>query len=205
MSYIYLITNIKNGKGYVGKTQSSIKERFRQHIRDSKKERTEKRPLYFAMRKYGHEFFRVEMLEECSDDILIEKEIEWISKLGTFKNGYNATVGGDGKPFVDYELIERVYAETENQRETSRLTGFSVDTIRDFLRKKEIGTSLKPAYYVNSPKMVKMMDETKTILRIFSSAREAGKYLKNSNAGTHISDVCNGKRKTAYGYFWEYL
>ena len=40
MPYIYKITNLVNGKIYIGKTSyNSIQERFKQHISDSKKER----------------------------------------------------------------------------------------------------------------------------------------------------------------------
>ena len=53
MAVIYVITNDKNGKQYVGKTLKTIKERFSEHIKDSKRKRNEKRPLYRAFNKYG--------------------------------------------------------------------------------------------------------------------------------------------------------
>ena len=33
---------------------------------------------------------------------------------------------------------------------------------------------------------------------------EADKYINNGKKQNHIADVCNGKRKTAYGYKWIY-
>ena len=54
MAFIYKITNQLNGKLYIGKTSlPSVEERFKEHIRASKQERNEKRPLYDAMNKYG--------------------------------------------------------------------------------------------------------------------------------------------------------
>ena len=55
MAYIYQIINDINDKIYVGKTEFSIEKRFKEHCRDAFKERSEKRPLYSAMRKYGVE------------------------------------------------------------------------------------------------------------------------------------------------------
>lgn len=39
MSYIYVITNTINQRKYVGKTEKTVEERFRQHIKDSQKNR----------------------------------------------------------------------------------------------------------------------------------------------------------------------
>ena len=45
MAYIYLITNKINGKQYVGKTENTIDERWREHCNDYQREHCEKRPL----------------------------------------------------------------------------------------------------------------------------------------------------------------
>lgn len=42
-------------------------------------------------------------------------------------------------------------------------------------------------------------------LRVFSSMGEAERFLQKPGGYKHISEVCNGKRKSAYGYKWEYL
>lgn len=81
MGYIYCITNIINNKQYVGNT---IEERFKEHCRDSRKTRCNKRPLYNAMNKYGIENFKIEELEYIEDDkLLAEREIYWIKYLWT--------------------------------------------------------------------------------------------------------------------------
>ena len=121
MAYIYKIINDINKKIYVGKTNLSIEERWRQHKKDSFKVETQKRPLYRAIKKYGIECFHIELIEECTNNVVNEREKYWIEQYGSFKNGYNATVGGDGKPYLDYELIYLTYKQTKNIAETSRL------------------------------------------------------------------------------------
>ena len=107
MAYIYEIINDINNKSYVGKTEFSLEKRFKEHCRDSQRKSFEKRPLYSAMRKYGLEHFSIHLLEETNNPN--EREKYWIEILGTFKNGYNATKGGDGIAYVDYDLILALY------------------------------------------------------------------------------------------------
>lgn len=84
MGYIYCITNLINGKQYVGKTTSTIEERFKEHCSDSRKERCNKRPLYDAMNKYGVENFKIEELEQIDDPTLLsDREKYWIKELNT--------------------------------------------------------------------------------------------------------------------------
>ena len=55
----------------------------------------------------------------------------------------------------------------------------------------------------NCPKKIFMIDLiTHNIIKEFNSIAEAGKYLGVKPA--HIPEVCKGKRKSAYGYFWKY-
>lgn len=83
MAYIYCITNLINSN--VGKTTTSIEERWKEHCYDFQKERCNKRPLYDAMNKYGVENFMIEELEYVdSNSELSEREIYWIKELGTY-------------------------------------------------------------------------------------------------------------------------
>lgn len=47
--------------------------------------------------------------------------------------------------------------------------------------------------------------ETGEVLNKFESAVAAGRFLGNRDYNKHINAVCNGRRKTAYGYRWEFL
>lgn len=97
---IYCIKNLINGKEYVGLSKNCLK-RWSDHYSksiNSQKIDDLKKPLYMAMRKYGRDNFSFRILEQCDEKELKEKEIYWINKLNTYKNGYNATPGGDMPP-----------------------------------------------------------------------------------------------------------
>lgn len=62
----------------------------------------------------------------------------------------------------------------------------------------------KPTKTPKIQKPVHQIDiTTQQIINTFPSAYEAGKYLNVKNPN-HISLVCRGIRKIAYGYYWEY-
>ena len=50
--------------------------------------------------------------------------------------------------------------------------------------------------------VVQIDPNTFKIINIFSSTREAARSLNKENS--HISDACNKKRKTAYGFLWAF-
>lgn len=115
--FIYKITNKVNGKSYIGQTRYSVEFRWRQHIH--KKDNT-----YFhnALKKYGTENFSIETLEECDYKDLSKREIFYIAKFDTFKNGYNLTIGGDGNRTL---LLDNKY----NEIKELYLSGFSSNKI----------------------------------------------------------------------------
>lgn len=97
MNYIYCFTNLINGKQYVGSTVTSPNVRYNQHIYNAFHENVHQYnyPLYVAMRKYGKENFKFEILVEqnCSEQEIRQLEKEYIIQLNTLSpNGYNQTV-----------------------------------------------------------------------------------------------------------------
>ena len=72
MGFVYKIINKKNNKMYIGKTNYTIEDRFKEHIKDSK--RYLDRPLYRAFNKYGIENFIIEKIGEYPEEQLNEME-----------------------------------------------------------------------------------------------------------------------------------
>ena len=54
-------------------------------------------------------------------------------------------------------------------------------------------------------KPVRSIDIHTNKIMIFPSIMEAARFLGNVDKVAHIGKVANGKRKTAYGYKWEYI
>ena len=92
---IYKITNLINGKSYIGQSKN-ITTRWRRHRTSAynKNDCSYEYPLYRAIRKYGLENFSFEILEECLVKELDEKERFYIEKFNSFEEGYNQNKGG---------------------------------------------------------------------------------------------------------------
>lgn len=211
MAYIYQIINDINNKIYIGKTEFSIDKRFKEHCSDAFKERNEKRPLYSAMRKYGIEHFHIELIEETDNPE--EREKYWIEQKQSFKNGYNATLGGDGKKYLDYDLIIASYKEIKSIKDTAISLGISSDSVSNVLRENNISIiTSSEVIQKKYGKVVNMYDLQNTFLKTFPSVNAAAKYMVENNLTgckmttikQHITEVCMGKRKTAAKFKWKY-
>jgi GIY-YIG catalytic domain len=100
---IYAITNLLNGKQYVGLTTTSVEERWERHLEQTL--RKEASLIHKAIVEFGEDNFTLEVIDQASSiEELRTKEREWIPKLNTlFPKGYNVTLGGEvggapGKP-----------------------------------------------------------------------------------------------------------
>lgn len=214
MAYIYKITNDINNKVYIGKTEQDIDKRFAEHCSDSKKERCKNRPLYRAMNKYGVEHFCIELLEKTVNPE--EREIYWIQYYDSYHHGYNVTRGGDGKKYLNYANVLEIYKKVQNISETAKICNISHDSVRTIVRSFGVVTkSSGEILREKCSKIVAMYDiESNLQLEIFSSIIAAAQYLVDNNLAkakkanditSHIANVCNGKRKTAYGFSWRYI
>jgi group I intron endonuclease len=109
--YVYLITNLVNGKKYVGCTIAPIKRRWGEHL--SVARRGGRGPLHAAIRKYGPNSFTIEAVRTIlgTHDDLMSAEIRCIASYGTLSpSGYNLTAGGEGVDYTLQEVRERQLA-----------------------------------------------------------------------------------------------
>ena len=93
---VYCITNVVNGKQYVGQTTRALEARWYYHVYSANKGL--QYALYRSIRKYGAKAFKVEQIDFAETLAeLNEKEAHYILQLKTFiPDGYNMTTGGEG-------------------------------------------------------------------------------------------------------------
>lgn len=212
MGYIYKITNDINDKIYVGQTIYNIKNRFSNHICSAK--RNEKTKLYNAMRKYGIEHFSISVIEECKDELLNEREIYFISKLNTIKNGYNISNGGEGRKLISDEIKEKIWNDYKNGlivKEISKKYNVCCETIYNYFLTKKDYKHYTRLHYLKSNKVKKEYErKTKAIMQFDFNGNFIKKWksffeIKNSikNSGG-VKSACQHIAKTACGYQWLY-
>lgn len=96
--FVYCIINKLNKKRYIGITTQTIKQRFQDHICDSRVV-TYKSRLYNAFRKHGIDNFEYFELHRNNDiKFLYKLEQCYIKKFKTTNSelGYNINIGGNG-------------------------------------------------------------------------------------------------------------
>ena len=201
MAYIYKITNTINNKSYIGKTEKADpQDRFKEHLRESKKDFKNKRPLYDAFKKYGSKVFTFEVLEETSNPN--ERETFFIAHYNTYKEGYNATLGGDGKSYItnQQEIVNYYLEHKPFIKELAEKFNICTDTAVKILKQFNIEYNIKARH----SKTILQKDKNGNLINEFESAREAAKSLGNIKLNSHIVQCCNGTRKSIHGFKWEY-
>ena len=101
MTGIYGIHNKINDKWYVGQAQDIKKRNYNELLNLKKFNRfhcgvRDNKHIVKSWQQHGESAFEWVILEECDIDKLDEREIFWIKKKDSYKNGYNQTLGGGG-------------------------------------------------------------------------------------------------------------
>lgn len=175
MPYIYKITNKINGKMYIGQTVNTVKFRFQRHINDAYNGK--EMAISRAIRKYGHDNFTVEIIEECEKENLDEREIYWIKYYNSVKIGYNMTDGATNANTYQYKTEEEM------------------EVIKDKIRATKIGSQNPNAIKVKC-KNVKTGEEL-----IFDSVIDCQYYFNEDNHN-FATRRCLHKTKFLYNGEW---
>jgi group I intron endonuclease len=144
--YIYILTDARNGKQYIGKHNGLKEDYWCSGLVPNR-----------IANKHGREIFTRDILEDGiqSEEYLNEREVFYINKYDTFKNGYNATSGGEGGNSWANQKTEEELAEISRiKSEKMKGRTFSKETIQKMKRshkgkklteehKKNIGKAMK--------------------------------------------------------------
>lgn len=203
--YIYKITNLINGKIYIGQTVRSISKRWTEHCKPSS---IKKSNITKAILKYGKENFNIEEVYRA-DNIweLNKKEIYYIKKYDSRDKtkGYNIAYGGNSTRKKQKQIVCTCTGEIfDSMSQASKFYNINVGSISNvclgksktcrgmvfsFLKDWDgmLISKIKPK---NKPKKIMCINDGKT----FDSIAQASKFYNISQS--KISLVCNGKRAT---------
>lgn len=126
---IYKITNIVNGKVYIGQSQNSFNKRydrkgegaervFLQHKAAKERGDSYNIHLYNAMEKYGVENFTVEIIEQCKTVSKLNSREKYYIKLYNSADpdfGYNVQLGGGSRQYTTKMKKQKIRQKREDE------------------------------------------------------------------------------------------
>lgn len=225
---IYLITNLINGKLYVGQSRcpnGGYIGRWKDHIYVAEREEIPRWYIDRAIKKYGKENFKIELLErsEFNDidscvDWMDNRESFYISKLNTRANGYNLTDGGKGnrgRKISEYQKIKFLERVSGYSRLGEKISDESKDRISKALKKfysndknKEIAlqkrklTMSKRVYESHNKKPVLQYSSAGVFIKEYDSIISASRYTNISESKISLS--CRHDKWKANGFIFKY-
>ncbi len=209
MTGIYKITSPTN-KVYIGQSINITNRKTyykNLHCKSQPK-------LYRSLKKYGWEQHKFEIIEECSIELLDEKEIYWKQHYNSIKEGLNCglfDMGGGPKSNETKTRMSK--AKKGNQyRVGSKMSDESKHKIskanskpkpegfkEKFINNKERGYKIA----ISKHKPVLQYDLEGNFIREWNSAKEAELYFGREKSD-NIAGCCRGISKTAYKHKWIY-
>lgn len=127
---IYKITNLVNGKIYIG-SSINLDRRLYEH----KHSRNKTTVISKAISKYGVDKFQFEVIEICAETILIDRENYYIDLFRTLNSdiGYNLIKAGENPMLGRFHKIDKDTGETIKEWE-------SLSAVMKFLNRKLDGS-----------------------------------------------------------------
>jgi group I intron endonuclease len=217
-SGIYKITNIINGKMYIGST-NNLSNRKDNHFSELKRNTHPNKFLQRSVNKYGMENFKFEIIEHCLLEELNIKEGYWCGQLNTYndKYGYNLIIVNlDGVHIMPENIKEKLriintgkkHSEATKEKQRVAKVGKSFD----ILHKEKITPYLIHGFHNEGHKIkfqkarqrsVLQYDLNDVFIQEFESIKKADDFLSTGKRN-NISNCCLGKQKSCCGFKWRY-
>jgi len=196
---VYKMTNVKNGKVYIGQTTRRLKERLWDHVKHAHRNDVTHTRLDNDINIFGKEFFKMEKIEDCftREELLTTEKyfiIKYKKQLGI--DCYNNRLGykhcQDTKDKIS--LSKKGSIPWNKGKECEQLQGPN----NGMFGKRGLQKTSKEVVMIDK-------DNKETI---FNSVGEAVDYLKSIGFekvnGSPLSAVCRGVRKSYLGFKWKY-
>lgn len=171
MNFVYITTNLINGKKYLGK-----------HNGKNTRYLGSGKLLTDAIKKYGKENFKLEVVKECDSEheaYLLEKELSILWDVVNNENWYNLKVGGEG--FSSGELHPQFnLPKTEKHRK--KLSESNLGKRRTEQQKKN--------------QSCKMIGENNPCFGLTGENHPAYGHKKTSEVKSKISEAQKGRIRT---------
>ena len=181
MGCIYLITNIINGKRYVGQTRFEPEIRLKRHFWCGSKSSKFKKDFDL----YGKDVFDLDVLCWCDNKDLNYYEKYWIFKLNTIDNGYNTSEGGQGPTStIDEEKIVDLYNEHRCINTVSEITGHRGETIHYILKAhgitpNDLKTVLKHKFNIDEQKIIDCYEKYHCLTDVCKELHHTAKTVRD--------------------------
>lgn len=192
MGVIYKITNKINHKIYIGQTRVTEPQRWQQHVWYANNcPNKDSILLCYAIKKYGKENFYREIIEECDNNLLNERETYWISHYNsTNKNvGYNLTLGGEA--CCKYSDAEILNAFKQEQSVTHASQAIGMDRNAFSKRLQSMG------YITTREIPIEQYSLQGELLNIYNNATVAA-----NETGINFHSITSSNTLTSGGYIW---
>lgn len=197
---IYKITCLPNGRVYVGQSVN-IENRIQCHISLLRRDIHFNCYLQRSFKKYGELNFRFELIEECKEEILSEREKFWILALKSESRRYGfnlAEPDGKGK----YRHSEDTKRKLSKSKAGSIISQETKEKISNTLKQLHKNGNLKgiekSANLRKKPVSQFTMDGL--LVKKWSSSAEAASTLGLDR--NNITATCKGKYKHCGGFRW---
>lgn len=191
---IYKITNTINNKYYIGQSKE-IEKRWKRHKKDLDNDKHTNLHIKRAWDKYGQDNFTFEIIEECPENKLNEREIYWIAfyNSNNYNYGYNQDSGGQEGKILNKDVRQRIgeareYPTGENCA-NAKLTNEQVLKIKKLLFKEELSCMEIADEYNVSEHIVYNIRSLKTYKNVTSPYDEAIRLqFENSNSRQKLDE-----------------
>lgn len=219
---IYKITNKLNGHSYIGQSVD-IERRWKDHILNAKrcKNADYNYPLQKAIRKYGVENFNFEILKLCEKSELLKYETFYYDLM---RPAYNQ-IRPSENPVFNPEIETRRQAIFQTQEYKQKCSKKPSEATRKKVS-ESLKKSIKHKQSHNTPEYKAKIFEIRQngkrknkpcimfnefLTMRFGSLMDCAKWLdantnyKCKNKVSKIKAVCDGERKSAFGYKYSYV